>query len=612
MIADSQLALFVIPQKKLQLGKGFGGIKKAIKKKLLPKEDAVLHGVPLWLPFTAARFKGEKRDHCSDDYVHAGKTGDVDFTSIPSELSPFAQYKKIGFRKNSRSSNPDAIILAMLSPNEPGSFRNELAASGQNIPCLAQSRYFLTPWAIVDYLGIDSHELFSPTVKAAARSSKVHSAPKGFGPAKPAKPAPVVAEVVPAPTRQAIVLPAKRRVEVVQAASSPELIDWLRKECKEPDVLDAWIAFCKQFPGLKWFVVDGVVLFPIPLVEQLKAENPGILSEDVYQKNYSTNFAPKSLRVSLGSRLENDSPEIPLGIKAISERKKTKEVYRLEGYEDNPNAIGFLFEGGPDRGRNYGSAAYEAHQQIGAAMGSTGKFHAVTFSLLYAYLVQGRSNISRQAQRLGAVAIDHGVKKGIEARSENTPMMDYAQEAGAHDPRINQMAQSVQSIESQCVGLNQEMGQLNQEMGQLRQEVYTLRSVMESTHNYAERAAINTTKKNTEFDKPDMREACRLYLKSRHGDGRDRLNDILIIDADGNKTDQCDFHHFNRVKHESTLENCFPVSKQTHARIHSKEGLTHEEQEDLKRCHDAMIEILKLEQQQKKRDTPVQLQLPPP
>ena len=194
------------------------------------------------------------------------------------------------------------------------------------------------------------------------------------------------------------------------------------------------------------------------LVEQLKAENPGILSEDVYNFDYSANFAPKSLRVPLGSCLKDKIPEIPQGIKAISERQGTKEVYQLKGYEDNPNAVGFLFEGGPRPG-HYGKAAYEAHQQIGAAMGSTGKFHAVTFSLLYAYLVQGRSNISRQAQRLGAVAIDHGVKHGIEARSEDTSVMDIAP-AGAHDPRINQLVQAVQNMQSQFVELKQDVGQL--------------------------------------------------------------------------------------------------------------------------------------------------------
>ena len=108
-----------------------------------------------------------------------------------------------------------------------------------------------------------------------------------------------------------------------------------------------------------------MVLFPIPLVEQLKAENPGIFNEDVYNKDYSANFAPKSIRVSIGCCLKDNTSQIPPWVKSITEREGTKEVYQLKGYEDDPNAVGFLFEGGPNP-KHYGKASYEAHQQLGA------------------------------------------------------------------------------------------------------------------------------------------------------------------------------------------------------------------------------------------------------
>jgi hypothetical protein len=228
---------------------------------------------------------------------------------------------------------------------------------------------------------------------------------------------------------------------IVLSQSDPiSLVTSVKQRFGNETHLDRWLQFCEDYPGLQWFDVNGVILFPIPLVEQLKADNPD--REDLsYDWDYSKHLGNPEYRVSVRSSLKGKAESIPPDIQAIAEMPGTKEVYQVQDIE-HPDAWGFVLTGGK---YSHGTAAKEAHVQIGKPMGNRNIFHAVTFPLMYAYLVQGRSRIAKQAQYMGARSITDGVKSDIEQRKETTPLADMAA-AAAIIPQMRQEFEAVKSL----------------------------------------------------------------------------------------------------------------------------------------------------------------------
>lgn len=210
------------------------------------------------------------------------------------------------------------------------------------------------------------------------------------------------------------------RAIVQRLTPARPLGECVKRSFHDDSHLGRWLQFCEDYPGLQWFEINGEVLFPIPLVEQLKADNPG--RDDLsYGGDYNSHFA--SSRIGFGRLHEKGvTQSLPPDIQAIAEMPGTKEVYQVKDCE-HPDAWGFVLTGGRF---THGTAASEAHRQIGEPMRNRNIFHAVTFPLMYAYLVQGQSRIAKTAQYMGSRSMSDGIKADIDAKKETTPLADIA------------------------------------------------------------------------------------------------------------------------------------------------------------------------------------------
>lgn len=222
------------------------------------------------------------------------------------------------------------------------------------------------------------------------------------------------------------------------------LTEYVRKHYKNKSSLTQWLEFCDKHPDMQWFEVttptgERTILFPIPLAEKLKANNP---DEFGLVWDYSKNFADKKDRVSLRSSEKQESDRIPPHIAAIAAMDGTQDVYQVKGFEDRPDCWGFLLKGGR---RSHGTAAYQAHQQLGQHLTNCNIFHAVTFPLFYAYMVRGRSEVSTDLQKIGAYAIEDSISNKVEEKKENTPASELVN-AAPFSPQLQRVEEQVEGL----------------------------------------------------------------------------------------------------------------------------------------------------------------------
>ena len=150
--ADTQLALFVIPREKLQLG--FELILDAMAEGRIPEYVTLVKGIPVWEPPSASVFKtsGSKKNDFVDVYGRVTNCVEVKEDDLPDELNPL---RGLGytFYRNKKSKSPDAVFFKRNGEKIPGFDSN----CDSCIP----------PTALLDYCGLINDPFFSPVDKVA-------------------------------------------------------------------------------------------------------------------------------------------------------------------------------------------------------------------------------------------------------------------------------------------------------------------------------------------------------------------------------------------------------------------------------------------------------------